>query len=414
MDIELALIGAAIVSNGGIVDEANVAAEDFFEYAHQQLWSTILKQVAKNDLCDTLTLIKLLPKQAELIYGCVDACYSVELAIGYAKQVKDAALARRIKDLGRKLVESSVDPNELIDFAQAEVNAVAETQSVDDGELMADSFAAYFPEIGKKQNNPTTGLKLLDSLLNGFKPGALYIVGARPAVGKSVLALQFAWGLSRNANDLPEGEKAGLVAFYSLEMSKRELMNRLMANIFEIPLQDFEQGNINQAQKNLIAQYAPTINRMFTINDNGGQSLSSIRAYARSFQRKGIPLKAIVIDYLGLISDANEGRSRYEAITLVSAALKRLAKELNVPVIALAQLNRAIESRGDKEPTLADLRDSGSIEQDADVVMLLHRDSDVMRIVVAKNRHGQTGLIKYKFEGQFSRVIPMPENYYNN
>jgi replicative DNA helicase len=409
MTIEHALIGAAIISNGGTLAESPVKPNEFHEYALQNLWETILKQAQENKSCDALTLVSLLPKQAELIYDCVDACYSVDLAPVHAAEVKNKALARRVKDLGHQLIERKDTAQELIDYAQTQITAIADSQPVDDDELIGDTFDHYFVTLGEKQHNATTGLHKLDELLNGFKPGGLYIVGARPGVGKSVLALQMAWGFARNANALPVGEDSGLVLFHSLEMSKRELMNRLMANVFEIHLTKFEKGSLSADERNQINAGRGSLKRLMAINDNGGQSLSSIKAYARSFQRKGLPLKAVVIDYMGLIADANEGRNRYEAMTLVSGALKRLAKELNVPIVALAQLNRGVENRSDAAiPTLSDLRDSGSIEQDADVVILLSRKEstpEIITLAVQKNRHGQTGMTDHVFIGHFSKIV---------
>jgi replicative DNA helicase len=168
------------------------------------------------------------------------------------------------------------------------------------------------------------------------------------------------------------------------------------------------------SEKKLLEVHAHELSRLLTINDRGGQSLAGIRGYVRAMQRSGTGVKAIVIDYIGLIAEANSGRSRYEAMTQVSGALKAMAKEFNVPIIVLAQLNRAVEGRKETGPVMADLRDSGSIEQDADVVMLLNRrksitskgdwDLNVMQVAVAKNRHGQTGMMEFLFEGKFSRI----------
>ena len=149
------------------------------------------------------------------------------------------------------------------------------------------------------------------------------------------------------------------------------------------------------------------LQNLLTINDRGSQSLASIRNFARSIKRQGVPLKAIVIDYLGLIADVQLGRNRYEAMTMVTGALKVLAKELEVPVIVLAQLNRNVEGSKDARPKMSDLRDSGSIEQDADVVILLHRSAEQpahIDLYVAKNRHGRTENLSYIFEGRYSRI----------
>jgi replicative DNA helicase len=415
MTIEHAVIGGAIISNGQTIDELPLLPTEFHEWALQDLWTLILDRVSKNKSVDALSLIEKNPKLADVIHACVSACYSLDLIPAYVLQVKENAMGRRVKELAHKIVDSVDEPMELIDFAQSEIAAIADSQPIGDQELIAETLDKYLETLGQKQCNPTSGLTNLDVLLNGFKPGGLYIIGARPGVGKSVLGLQMAWGFARNANDLPVGEKAGLVLFHSLEMSKRELMNRLMSSQFEISLDQFEQGTLTTAQIHKIKTGEHKIKRLISINDNGGQSLASIRAYARSYQRKGMPLKAIVIDYMGLINDANEGRSRYEAMTKVSAALKRLAKDLEVPVIALAQLNRDVENRSEESlPTLSDLRDSGSIEQDADVVILLSRNKKregEITLSVAKNRHGETGVTNYAFVGHYSKIKEIPKNH---
>ena len=262
---------------------------------------------------------------------------------------------------------------------------------------------------------PTSGIGMLDELLNGFRPGGLYIIGARPATGKTVIGLQIAFGLARSANTLPTGENAGAVAFHSLEMSRRELLNRLTAQVFGIELDRIERGLVSSAETKMIDSRRYEISRMLAINDRSNQSVASIRRFARSIVRKNIPLKGIVVDYLGLISDVqSSGKSRYEAMTIVSGQMKALAKDLNVPVVCLAQLNRNVEGRKESAPVMADLRDSGSIEQDADVVMLLHRKAsitapdpsvlNVLQVIVAKNRHGSTGVMEFFFEGAFSRI----------
>jgi replicative DNA helicase len=240
------------------------------------------------------------------------------------------------------------------------------------------------------------------------------VIGARPAVGKTVVGLQVAFGLARSQVQLPKNEVAGAVAFFSLEMSRRELLNRLVAQVFEVDMGRLDRKELHDSEKKLIDAHSYELSRLLTINDRGGQSLAGIRSYLRAMQRSGTVLKAVVIDYIGLIAEANSGRSRYEAMTQVSGALKAMAKEFNVPIIVLAQLNRQVEGRKESGPVMADLRDSGSIEQDADVVMLLNRranihskgdwDLNVMQIAVAKNRHGQTGLMEFAFEGKFSRI----------
>jgi replicative DNA helicase len=197
-------------------------------------------------------------------------------------------------------------------------------------------------------------------------------------------------------------------------------MNRVIAQTVEININELDGGQLSAANRNKILSEKSALSRLLSINDSGGQSIASIREYARTMARTA-PLRAIVVDYLGLIADASKFKNRYEGITFISGELKRLAKDLNVPVIALAQLNRE-SARGNTKPTMADLRDSGSVEQDADVVMLLWRDLTDKRteekafieLDVVKNRHGATKKFKYLFQGHQARVTTEIPDYDEN
>jgi replicative DNA helicase len=218
-----------------------------------------------------------------------------------------------------------------------------------------------------------------------------------------------ALGLARSGNELSANERAGLVLFYSLEMSKREIMNRIIAQTVGIEIRDLDGGQLSVENRRKIQEQRHALSRLLSINDVGGQTIGSIRAYARTMART-TPLRAIVVDYLGLIADASKFKNRYEGITFISGELKRLAKDLNVPVIALAQLNRD-SAKTNSQPTMADLRDSGSVEQDADVVILLFRDlsnadtSSEIWLSTVKNRHGALDSVRYVFQGQYARIV---------
>ncbi len=417
MNVEKAVIGAVLLDSGRCLDELTLRPADFDDPRHVQIWAKFLDNQSQGKPCDTVSMIAELPKLAELFYDCTSACPSVTSAPYYARQVYLSSMRRQVRSAGYALVDltDTDNPEQLLEIAYKRLDDVAENEQTEDVVFMSELFGDYYPTIGERQFHATSGIRSLDSLLNGFRPGGLYIIGARPATGKTVVGLQVAFGLARNANSLPDGENAGAVTFHSLEMSKRELLNRLTAQVFSIPLDRLERGDVNASEKKMIQSQIHEIGRMLAINDRSNQSVASIRRYARSVVRRGIPLKGIVVDYLGLISDVqSSGRSRYEAMTLVSGQMKALAKDLNVPVVCLAQLNRNVEGRKDSAPVMADLRDSGSIEQDADVVMLLHRKAsvtaadpnllNVLQVIVAKNRHGQTGAMEYLFEGAFSRI----------
>lgn len=417
MNIERILIGAVLLTSGKNFDDFVLRSSDFDDPRHAQIWGQFQKNTAEGKPCDTISMIADLPKLADLMYEATSLCQSPASAEYYAQQVYYASMRRQLKATGYTLLDVSDgdNPEQLLELAYQKLDAVAENEQTDDVVFMGEDFSDYFPTLGIKQFHATSGIRVLDELLNGFRPGGLYIIGARPATGKTVVGLQIAFGLARSGNTLPTGENAGAVAFHSLEMSKRELLNRLTAQVFGIELDRIERGLVSSAETKMIDSRRHEISRMLAINDRSNQSVASIRRYARSIVRKNIPLKGIVVDYLGLISDVqSSGRSRYEAMTLVSGQMKALAKDLNVPVVCLAQLNRNVEGRKESAPVMADLRDSGSIEQDADVVMLLHRKAsitaadpsvlNVLQVIVAKNRHGSTGVMEFFFEGAFSRI----------
>ena len=418
MIAEKAIVGAALLGGAWVVDEARLSPDDFFDGKAARLWRFISEKHAVGEPVDTTVLVAQFPTLTSFIFECTSSCASPSIAVTYANQVHDASVRRKMAAMGSKLaqealLEGSVGDS-LIDGVYRDLDALTASRASDDVSWLFENFGEYREQLDSVENNATCGISTLDSLLNGFRPGALYVIGARPAVGKTVVGLQVAFGLARSQVQLPKNEAAGAVAFFSLEMSRRELLNRLVAQVFEVDMGRLDRKELHDSEKKLIDAHSYELSRLLTINDRGGQSLAGIRSYLRAMQRSGTVLKAVVIDYIGLIAEANSGRSRYEAMTQVSGALKAMAKEFDVPIIVLAQLNRQVEGRKESGPVMADLRDSGSIEQDADVVMLLNRranihskgdwDLNVMQIAVAKNRHGQTGLMEFAFEGKFSRI----------
>jgi replicative DNA helicase len=292
-----------------------------------------------------------------------------------------------------------------MDQAKKEIDNLIDRNQATKPSYVSEELIPYLDEIDKPKDYPLSPWPLLNEILAGFRPGALYIIGARPGIGKTIVGLQIAWHLS----------KQGPVSFHSLEMGKAELYNRIISMEAEVYIGNIEKGNLKDIDWDKIARVREKItSHQLAIHDKSGQTLMQIRALANSVKGNG-KLTAIVVDYLGLIQDTEKGRKRYEMITDISIGLKNLARDLDVPVIALAQLNRGPEQRRDARPDLADLRDSGGIEQDADAVILLHRESldedqfewqkSWMIMKVAKNRQGGLGEIGLKFEGHLSRVV---------
>jgi replicative DNA helicase len=404
---EQSVIGSILLTNGKALESLSLAPADFDDLQNERIYKTMLEMKANRQPIDVLTVGAALPKLASYLHDIVTATPTAASVNFYASKVIEEATRRRLAVAGT-MIHSKAQHEDLatvFDTAKKEIDDLIDRNSAVKPSYVADELLAYMDEIDKPKNYPLSPWPLLNEIIGGFRPGALYIIGARPGVGKTIVGLQIAWELS----------KTGPVSFHSLEMGKHELYNRIVASQAEVYLGNIEKGNLKEWEWERILKVRTDIqSHRLAIHDKSGQNLLQIRAQANSVKGSG-DLKAIVVDYLGLIQDTEKGRKRYEMITDISIGLKNLARDLNVPVIALAQLNRGPEQRKDSEPDMADLRDSGGIEQDADVVMLLHRirtDTDEqewqksqMIIKVAKNRHGITGEAGLKFEGHLARVV---------
>ncbi len=404
---EQSVIGSILLTNGKALEELTLSPADFDDLQNERIYKTVLEMKAGRHPIDVLTVGAALPKLASYLHDIVTATPTPASVKFYASKVIEEATRRRLAIAGT-MIHSKAQHEDLatvFDTAKKEIDDLIDRNSAIRPSYVADELLPYMDEIDKPKHYPESPWELLNDIITGFRPGALYIIGARPGVGKTIIGLQIAWELSRQ----------GPVSFHSLEMGKTELYNRIISSQAEVPLSAIEKGNLQEWMWERILKVRTQIQEhRLAIHDKSGQNLLQIRASANSVKGNG-QLEAIVVDYLGLIQDTEKGRKRYEMITDISIGLKNLARDLNVPVIALAQLNRGPEQRKDSEPDMADLRDSGGIEQDADVVILLHRKSvdedqfewqkSQMIMKVAKNRHGGLGEVALRFEGHLSRVI---------
>ena len=404
---EQSVIGSILLTNGKALENLTLAPADFDDLQNERIYKTILEMKANRQPIDVLTVGAALPKLASYLHDIVTATPTAASVGFYASKVIEEATRRRLAVAGT-MIHSKAQHEDLatvFDTAKKEIDDLIDRNSAVKPSYVADELLAYMDEIDRPKNYPHSPWPLLNEIIGGFRPGALYIIGARPGVGKTIVGLQIAWELS----------KTGPVSFHSLEMGKHELYNRIVASQAEVYLGSIEKGNLKEWEWERILKVRTDIqSHRLAIHDKSGQNLMQIRAQANSVKGTG-ELKAVVVDYLRLIQDTEKGRKRYEMITDISIGLKNLARDLGVPVIALAQLNRGPEQRKDSEPDMADLRDSGGIEQDADVVILLHRrqtEDDVnewtksqMIMKVAKNRHGGLGEAGLKFEGHLARVV---------
>lgn len=336
----------------------------------------------------------------------------------YAKIVQEKATLRRLVEVGTRIAQlgyaNEGEVSDLVNTAQEDVYRVTQSGTGEDYVALSDSIEAAIAEIEAAQDSNgdlvgvPTGFTELDALTNGFHPGQLIIVAARPAMGKSTFALDIARNaaIAQNKSTL----------FFSLEMGRAEIAMRMLSAESSIPLQSMRKGNIADSDWTKLAQVRGRINDApLYIDDSPNMTLVEIRAKCRRLSQR-VGLKMIVIDYLQLLTSGKKVESRQQEVSEFSRALKLLSKELNIPVVALSQLNRQAEQTKDKKPELSHLRESGSLEQDADVVVLLHReaigDSDHPRageadLILAKQRSGPTGTVTVAFQGHYSRFVNM-------
>jgi replicative DNA helicase len=337
----------------------------------------------------------------------------------YASIVAEKAVLRRLVEAGTRIVQmgyaSEGEVVDLVNNAQAEIYAVTGGVESEDFVPLTEAVTTAIDEIetamgrdGKMVGVPT-GFAELDDLTNGLHPGQLIILAARPALGKSTLGLDFARSAAIK-NDMP-------TIIFSLEMGRSEIAMRLLSAEASVPLQHMRKGTVHTNDWTTIASTRGRINDApLYIDDSPNMTLVEIRAKCRRLKQR-VGLKMVIIDYLQLMTSGKKVESRQQEVSEFSRALKLLAKELNVPVIAISQLNRGPEQRADKKPALSDLRESGSLEQDADMVILLHRESayeaenpsaGTADFIVAKHRNGPTRTITVGFHGHFSRFVDLP------
>ena len=427
MAAEQCVLGAMMLSKDAIADVVEVLrGADFYRPAHEQVYDAILDLYARGEPADAITVAAELGKRGELVrVGGAPYLHtllaSVPIAANagyYARIVREKGILRRLVDASLRIGQMSYaaegDVDTIVDRAQAEVYGVTERRTSEDykplSELMQptlDEMEAISSRGGQLAGVPT-GFAELDDLTNGLHPGQMVIVAARPGAGKSTLALDIA----RSASI-----RHGLTSvIFSLEMSQIEITMRLLSAEASIPLSHIRGGKMSDEDWSRVATKMGQVSEapMF-IDDSPNLTMMEIRAKARRLkQRHG--LKLVVIDYIQLMTSGKRVESRQLEVSEFSRQIKLLAKELDVPVVALSQLNRGPEQRTDKRPMLADLRESGAIEQDSDVVILLNRpdlyDKDSDRageadFDVAKHRNGPTKTITVAFQGHYSRFTDM-------
>jgi len=427
MAAEQSVLGSMLLSKDAIADVSEVLkGADYYRPAHETVHDAIIDLYGRGEPVDMVTVAAELQRRGELqrIGGApylhtLSANVPIAANAGYyAEIVREKAILRRLVDAGTKIVqigyagEGQIDA--VVDQAQAEVYKIADRRSGEDYVPLSDIMDGVLDEIEAISNREAglygvpTGFADFDDLTNGLHSGQMIIVAARPAMGKSTLALDFCRAASIH-NNLAS-------VFFSLEMTRSEITMRLLSAEAKVPLNHIRNGNMNDDDWAKLARKMGEVSSapMF-IDDSPNMTMMEIRAKARRLKQRH-DLRLIVIDYMQLMSSGKKVESRQLEVSEFSRQIKLLAKELELPIIALSQLNRGPEQRGDKRPMMSDLRESGSLEQDADMVILLHRDDVYEKestrpgeadLIVAKHRNGPTRDITVAFQGHYSRFVDM-------
>jgi replicative DNA helicase len=432
LDAERAVIGAMLVSETAVVAVAEtLRADDFYSEAHRIVYGSMLELYSRGEPIDQITLTEVLRGKGDyeriggraFLFGIVESVPTASNASRYAEIIRGKALLRAMIDAGSRITEDAFrqpeDVSEALDTAEQLIYGVSNRKISERLSPVSELAAGALEMIQKlyEQEGEVTGVETgfedLDRLTTGFHKSDLVILAARPAMGKTAFALNAIWHAA--------GERKLPVAIFSLEMSKEQLVQRLISQHTRIPTQALRSGNVKPDDwPKLLHGVGEVSKAPIWIDDTAGITLMEMRAKVRRLSSRlnteeGPPLALVVIDYLQLMI-GNNRENRQQEIAEISRGLKVLARDLDVPVLAIAQLSRAVESRHDKRPMLSDLRDSGAIEQDADMVMFLYRDeyynpdSDdkgIAEVIVGKHRNGPTGKTQLAWLEQYTKFASL-------
>ncbi len=466
IEVEQALLGAILINNEAFYRVSDfLEPVHFYDPLHRQIFEKTAQLIRLGKAADPRTLKSFLAEKeqvgditvAEYLARLAYEATTIINAEDYGRTIYDLAIRRSLITIGEDMVniayEAPVDmaPRDQIEDAERRLYELAETGRFNTGfqgftealKAAIDMAGAAFKRDGHL-SGLATGLNMLDKMMGGLQKSDLIILAGRPAMGKSSLASNIgyniakAWRGEQQADGTIKTVDGGIVGFFSLEMSAEQLATRIIAEQSEIPSSDIRRGAIHEDQFDRIVEAAQEMQRIpFYIDQTGGISISQLAARARRLKRqRGLDL--LIIDYLQLIQGTSRrsSESRVQEITEITTNLKALAKELDVPILALSQLSRQVESREDKRPQLADLRESGSIEQDADVVLFIYRDEYYLKnrkpkegtdeffkwvaemeemagraeVIIGKQRHGPTGMVNLQFEAEFTKFSNLAED----
>jgi replicative DNA helicase len=464
IEAEQSLLGAILVNNDAFYRVSDfLEPKHYFEPLHQTIFETASSLIRMGKIATPVTLKTFLPADTD-VGGMTIGQYLARLAAeattiinaqDYGRTIYDLALRRDLIGIGEDMVNVAYDapvdfaPRAQIEDAERRLYELAESGRYDGGfqkfsqalTVAVDLAAKAFQRDGKL-SGISTGLRDLDTKMGGLQHSDLIIVAGRPGMGKTSLATNIAYNVAQayvgelQADGTMKAANGGVIGFFSCEMSADQLATRIVAERTGIPSSNIRRGGISEADFEKIRQVSIELQSLpFYVDETGGLSIAQLMARARRLKRqKGLDL--IVIDYIQLLSGSGKrSENRVQEITEITTSLKALAKELSVPIIALSQLSRQVESREDKRPQLSDLRESGSIEQDADVVLFVYREEYYLamkqpnpgteehhkwqqemeralgkaEVIIGKQRHGPTGTVQLQFDSMVTRFGDLAE-----
>ena len=435
IEAEQSLLGGLLIDNEALDKVADVVSvSDFYRQDHQIIYQHIHQLIERSQPADIVTVGESLESNAELntvggleYLGLLAENTPTAANIrGYAQIVRERSIMRNLVQVGTEIVDSALSPQgrdaqQLLDESESKIFQIAEAGK--NNRIGFTDIKELLPQVAERidqlfqRDNPSdvtgvpTGYKDLDMMTSGLQPGDLVIIAGRPSMGKTSLALNIAEYVAIDTG-LP-------AAIFSMEMSSTQLVSRLIGSVGKLNQHKMRTGQLDDNDWEKLSYALGQLNEAPIFIDEGSAiNPYEVRARARRLHKQCGKLGLVVIDYLQLMGTSGSTENRATEISEISRSLKSLAKELNVPVVALSQLNRSVEQRPDKRPVMSDLRDSGAIEQDADVIMFIYRDEvynpespdkGVAEIILAKQRNGPVGRVKLTFLGEFTKF----ENYAN-
>lgn len=416
IETEKKLLSALMLNEGEVIPRvaALLNVEDFYRPEHKRIYAALLRLSSRGVPLNVLSVENELEKTDELkkvthtyLFGLVNLEYTTARAEYYAEIIRGNAILRRLTEIGREIADEASNERDtlekILENSEQKILSVTLKSNQTATERVSDVLLAAFERIRYNANHPNetsgvpSGFIDLDRVLNGFQAADLILLAARPSMGKTALALNMAAQAARRKKT---------VAIFSLEMSKMQVGNRLLSTWSGVNSQYLNTGNLNDEDITALVQALDELSELnLYIDDTAGIGLLEMRSKARRIKHEhGLDL--LVIDYLQLMQ-GGRSENRQQEISEISRGLKSLARELNVPVLALSQLSRSVEMRAEKKPQLSDLRESGSLEQDADIVMFLYRDEyynrddadneNLAEVIIAKNRNGPTTSVRLQF-----------------